>query len=168
MSKLGILTAVFSGVLMAGMGSSSALAAPPGKHGGYVRPAPPVAARSYVRPDSYHHPRGGYYRPPGAYYHPDWDDDWRFSLYLSPYSFYPGYYPSPYYYPPYYYPPAVVTVPTTPPEYIEREEDSALPPSAYWYYCMDPKGYYPEVQRCNVEWQPVAPKPPQAPPAEGE
>jgi hypothetical protein len=31
--------------------------------------------------------------------------------------------------------------------------------SAYWYYCRDPEGYYPYVQRCNGEWQPVAPQP---------
>jgi hypothetical protein len=27
----------------------------------------------------------------------------------------------------------------------------------YWYYCSDPAGYYPYVQQCNVQWQPVPP-----------
>ena len=31
--------------------------------------------------------------------------------------------------------------------------------SAYWYYCRDPEGYYPYVQRCNGEWEPVPPQP---------
>jgi hypothetical protein len=30
-------------------------------------------------------------------------------------------------------------------------------PSNYWYYCEDPPGYYPNVQDCNVPWQPVPP-----------
>ncbi len=25
----------------------------------------------------------------------------------------------------------------------------------YWYYCRDPEGYYPYVQYCNVDWEPV-------------
>ena len=30
----------------------------------------------------------------------------------------------------------------------------------YWYWCDNPRGYYPYVQQCNDEWQPVAPTPP--------
>ena len=71
------------------------------------------------------------------------------------------YYPRPYYYPPYYYPPAVMTVPSAPPVYIEREEVSPpAPASAYWYYCADPQGYYPYVKQCPGGWQAVAPQPP--------
>lgn len=25
----------------------------------------------------------------------------------------------------------------------------------YWYYCQNPPGYYPYIQRCSVNWQPV-------------
>lgn len=71
---------------------------------------------------------------------------------VNPFWFDPWYYPGPY-----YYPPAVVAVPTTPPVYIEREEGS---PSAYWYYCANPQGYYPDVKQCPAGWQPVAPLPP--------
>jgi hypothetical protein len=30
-------------------------------------------------------------------------------------------------------------------------------PRAYLYYCEDPPGYYPDVQDCNVDWEPVPP-----------
>jgi hypothetical protein len=35
-----------------------------------------------------------------------------------------------------------------------------------WYYCDDPKGYYPYVSRCSHGWQavPAAPPPPPPPP----
>lgn len=97
---------------------------------------------------------------------------------VDPFLFAPRYYPRPYYYPsyhyapyhyaPYYYPPAVVTVPATPPVYIERDEDAGPAPraSASWYYCTDPQGYYPYVEQCPGGWQAVAPHPP-APPDEG-
>jgi hypothetical protein len=71
------------------------------------------------------------------------------------------YYPPPYYYyPPYYYPP-VVTVPATPPVYIERDTAGAeRPASSYWYYCADSKTYYPYVKECASAWQRVEPRPP--------
>jgi hypothetical protein len=78
---------------------------------------------------------------------------------------YPRYYPHPYYYPPYYYPPTVVTVPSQPPVYIERDEGTA-PAPAYWYYCANPRGYYPYVKECLEQWQPVAPRPPDLPAGE--
>jgi len=40
-------------------------------------------------------------------------------------------------------------------EFIQQQE-----PSAYWYYCEDPPGYYPSVQRCLAEWLRVLPEPP--------
>jgi hypothetical protein len=88
----------------------------------------------------------------GVVIDPYWYDPW----------YYPRYYPRPYYYPPYYYPPAVVTVPAEPPVYIERDE-GAPPATAYWYYCANPKGYYPYVKECLEQWQPVAPQPPDLP-----
>jgi len=29
----------------------------------------------------------------------------------------------------------------------------------YWYYCRDPEGYYPYVQHCNGNWEPVPAQP---------
>jgi hypothetical protein len=75
-------------------------------------------------------------------------------------------YPGPYYYPPYYYPPPVVTVPATPPVYIERDAIPAPQAPAYWYYCAQPPGYYPHVKQCPGGWQPVAPQTPPPPPDE--
>lgn len=94
------------------------------------------------------HYRGGYYRYPG------------FSFYFgSPYYIRP-YYP---YYPYYqYYAPPVVTVPTEPPVYIERDKSSVQQdslPAGYWYYCTDPDGYYPYVKECNTQWRQVEPVP---------
>ena len=95
----------------------------------------------------------------GVVVNPVWYDTW---YYPSSYSYSPYYYPYyPYSYPPYYYPPAVVTVPATPPVYIEREDDSTAAPgtSAYWYYCADPQGYYPDVKECPGGWRAVSPQP---------
>jgi len=25
----------------------------------------------------------------------------------------------------------------------------------YWYYCQNPAGYYPYIQQCSTNWQPV-------------
>lgn len=73
--------------------------------------------------------------------------------------FYPGYgYGYGYNYP--YYPPTVITVPVTPPTYIQQ-----APPvvqqnqAAYWHYCSNPQGYYPYVQECPGGWQLVEPTP---------
>jgi hypothetical protein len=71
------------------------------------------------------------------------------------------YYPSPYYPWPHYYYPPVVTVPATPPVYVERSDESAeRPASSYWYYCPDTKTYYPYVKQCASPWQRVEPRPP--------
>lgn len=53
-------------------------------------------------------------------------------------------YPAPSYY---YYSP--------PPAYIEQ-----APTPAYWYFCPELNAYYPYVQACPGEWQPVLPQPP--------
>jgi hypothetical protein len=60
---------------------------------------------------------------------------------------YPTVAPAPVYvtpaYPPgYYYPPAVVAAPVQP-----------KPQS--WYYCDNPKGYYPTVPSCTTSWREV-------------
>lgn len=84
----------------------------------------------------------------------------------SGFGFYFGapFYPYPYYrYPygyPYYYPPAVITVPSTPPVYIQQTPPVTQQyPSGYWYYCTSPEGYYPYVKECPNGWQQVEPTP---------
>ena len=61
--------------------------------------------------------------------------------------------------PPYYYYPPVVTVPYSPPVYIERGDAQAAPEQtrAYWYYCADARAYYPYVKQCPGGWQRVVP-----------
>ena len=55
----------------------------------------------------------------------------------------PLFYPAP----AYYYSP--------PPTYIEQ-----APTPDYWYFCPELNAYYPYVQECPGEWQPVLPQPP--------
>jgi hypothetical protein len=66
----------------------------------------------------------------------------------------PSYYGPGYYPPPYYYPPAPVYVqpvaPEPPPVYVEKSDD-------YWYYCAQPKAYYPYVKECPQGWMKVVP-----------
>lgn len=83
------------------------------------------------------------------------------SFYLG----YGGYYPAPYYYYPYYsyyptyYPTRVVAnEPATQTVYVEK---SAQAEPYYWYYCTDPKGYYPHIERCPTGWLKVVPRSPQ-------
>jgi len=68
-------------------------------------------------------------------------------------------YPYPYPYP-YGYGPPVVIQREAPPVYVQ-------PPSQqqYWYWCDNPKGYYPYVQQCEGGWMQVVPQtsPPTAP-----
>jgi len=88
-----------------------------------------------------------------------------FGVYVSPWWGYPGYapgyVPGPYY--PYYYPPQVITVPSSPPVYIQQDEPpgASAPQNSYWYYCRNPQGYYPYVKQCPGGWQAVAPQPPE-------
>lgn len=64
--------------------------------------------------------------------------------------FWPGYY-----YPPPYYAAPLVAAP--PPVYIERSDETD---DQYWYFCRNPKGYYPYVQECPAGWVPVTPQAP--------
>jgi len=68
-------------------------------------------------------------------------------LFWSPYPYYPG---------PYYAPAPVVVVPPAPQTYIEQSQDAGDP---YWYFCSDPRGYYPYVKACPSGWHQVAPQP---------
>lgn len=70
--------------------------------------------------------------------------------------------PAPWYYgPPAYYvpppvvyapPPVIVQPPPVAPAYVAPQPQS-------WYYCDNPKGYYPYVQNCNNAWRPVPARP---------
>ena len=60
----------------------------------------------------------------------------------------------------YGYPPAIVTVPVSPPVYIQQSPPvSQVYPPGYWYYCGNPEGYYPYVKVCPNGWQQVNPVP---------
>jgi hypothetical protein len=73
------------------------------------------------------------------------------------YPYYPYYYPyyNQYYYP--YYNPYYGAPPAgdsqQPSGYVQQEEPS------YWYFCQDPKGYYPYVKQCPKGWLKVVPSP---------
>ena len=59
---------------------------------------------------------------------------------------------------PYRLPPQTVA-PITPPIYIQQEQSSMVQPQTrYWYYCLNPEGYYPDVDECPNGWIPVAPQ----------
>lgn len=84
------------------------------------------------------------------------------------------YYGSSYYGMPFYYPPvsAYPVVQPTPVVYMEQGEvqqevapqeaqndSSQEEQGAWWYYCVDAKGYYPYVNECPGGWLRVAPQP---------
>lgn len=58
----------------------------------------------------------------------------------------------------YYTPPPVVVREEPAPVYVEPAPQPEKP--AYWYYCRDPKGYYPYVRECPDGWKRVNPTPP--------
>jgi hypothetical protein len=61
---------------------------------------------------------------------------------------------------PYLYPPVVVA---PPPVYVQPAPQVYVqppPPQPYWYYCDNPKGYYPYVSQCPSGWRQVTPPPP--------
>ncbi len=66
-----------------------------------------------------------------------------------------GFWPGPFYWGPpvvgWPYYPAVVTEAS--PVYSAPEQEQPY----YWYYCQDPKGYYPYVESCPGGWIPVIP-----------
>ncbi|MGA7829145.1 MAG: hypothetical protein WCA04_15915 [Geobacteraceae bacterium] len=85
---------------------------------------------------------------------PGWYAGWGWPYYY-PYS-YPYY--DPYYSPYYYSPPVVIEQPPT--EYIQKDQQPEE--THYWYYCRNPEGYYPTVQRCPDGWtkEPASSPPP--------
>lgn len=91
---------------------------------------------------TWHHRRGGVYVSVGPYW--------------GPYPYY--WYPPPYHV---YRPPTVVV--EEPPVYVERQPavppTPAAPPTAYWYYCVSAKSYYPTAPSCPEEWIKVPERP---------
>lgn len=82
---------------------------------------------------------------------------------IYPHSYYR--YNDPFYrYDPYYYSypqQTIITVPQTPPTYIQQSPPvTTQNQPGYWYYCDNPEGYYPYVKECLNTWQPVEPTPP--------
>jgi hypothetical protein len=73
-----------------------------------------------------------------------------------------------YYYPPppvVYAPPVYVPPPAPYPYPSPLPQPAAVAPQAQnWYYCDNPRGYYPYVQNCNHEWRPVPAQPQGGPP----
>jgi len=100
---------------------------------------------------------GGYYRgyyPYRGYYGGYYPYYWGFPILGWPYAGWPYAYYGGY---PYlgwpYYPSGVTEAPPA-------ESQPAQQPPYYWYYCEDPKGYYPYVKSCPGGWIEVEPKPP--------
>lgn len=63
------------------------------------------------------------------------------------------FYPTPIYPYPTYVPPAIVMQQAPP-------MPTGLPPAQFWYFCDNPKGYYPYVAACNGPWREVPATPP--------
>jgi hypothetical protein len=118
---------------------------------------PSVRGRIVIRPRYHHHPNYDRWRR-GRWYH-GWHggtlgwwwivgpDFWFY--YSTPVYPYPVYTPYPSYpaYPA--YPPAQ-----------DYQTPSGPPPEQYWYYCDNPKGYYPYVGECPTGWRAVPATPP--------
>lgn len=80
-------------------------------------------------------------------------------VWLGPGWWGPPYYPYyPYYYP--YYPPEQRIVIEQQPEMYAQPAPQAEEQQQYWYYCKEPKGYYPYVKECPNGWMKVVPSPP--------
>ena len=92
-----------------------------------------------------HFGHGGYGRF-GVVIGPGWGPWWGWPYY----PYYP-YYP----YDPYYYSPSPVIIQQEPETYIQKPQQREEP--TYWYFCKDPKGYYPYVKRCPNGWLKVVP-----------
>jgi hypothetical protein len=80
----------------------------------------------------------------GVYVGPGWGPGWWGSYY--------PYYP---YYP--YYAAQPVVIEQEPDTYIQQPPPADEP--SYWYFCPDPKGYYPYVKKCPKGWLRVVPSP---------
>ena len=74
----------------------------------------------------------------------------------------PYYGPYPYYSPP-PPPPSYYAPPPPQPQAPPAPQATGAPPPQFWYYCDDPKGYYPQVQNCPTPWRQLSAPPPKKP-----
>jgi hypothetical protein len=112
----------------------------------------PLAQVAYAAPHGGHvgggfrgHGGGGHFRG-GLWIGGPW---WWDPFFYPYYPYYPSY--------PYYSQPPVV-IQQLPQEYVMPEQQREE--SSYWYYCRNPKGYYPYIKRCPEGWLKVVPTPP--------
>lgn len=77
---------------------------------------------------------------------------------FAPPLFAPWYYP-PAFYAPRYLPPPVVYAP---PVAYQQQPTYVAPQKPVWYYCDNPRGYYPYVGSCQEGWRTVPATPPEA------
>ena len=74
----------------------------------------------------------------------------------------PFFYPGPYYWGPRYWGPPVVYAPPPVVTYAPPPVTYIAPPTQSYYYCDNPRGYYPSVQSCASGWRQVPAAPPAA------
>lgn len=111
------------------------------------------------------HGNGGEWHGGHGYWHGD-HGDWHgghggwYGVYVgSPWWWYPlGPFPD-WYYPDGYAGYPSVTVQQAPPVYVQKQPAPSDEAQAYWYYCPNPKGYYPKVPNCPEAWIRVPPSP---------
>jgi hypothetical protein len=89
---------------------------------------------------------------------------WRHGVFVGVgplwYPWHPWYgYPYPYPYP-YAYPAPPVVIERPEPQVYVQSQPAQPPAQNYWYYCEDPKGYYPYVSQCPRGWMQVVPQAP--------
>jgi hypothetical protein len=104
--------------------------------------------------------------PAQAHWHGGWHGGgccgWGWGSSVSFFWGWPGFYGYPYYAPPYAYYPAPAPV-YYPPAAVQAAPGPA--PTQSWYYCDNPKGYYPYIQSCSAGWRAVPVSPQGAPAA---
>jgi hypothetical protein len=60
----------------------------------------------------------------------------------------------------FFYPEPFYPFPSFVGEYYDDEyTDDGYADDGYWYWCDEPRGYYPYIQECDVDWIPVPPQP---------
>jgi hypothetical protein len=108
----------------------------------------------------YYHGGGGYYHGGGGYYGGVWVGPGWGAWGPGWGVWGPGWWGVPAY--PYVAPPVVIEQPAQ--IFVEPQQQPET--QGYWYYCPDPQGYYPYVNKCPKGWLKVVPTP--APSEKGE
>jgi hypothetical protein len=59
----------------------------------------------------------------------------------------------------YFYPEPIWPYPTyVAPAFVAQQPPpvvAGVPPAQFWYFCDNPRGYYPNVATCSVPWRSV-------------